>query len=60
MQNITKAKYIAINAIIKEAIYIKALLKELGYYKQSKFLIYTNNNSALLLVKNLIFYKQTC
>jgi hypothetical protein len=32
MQNTIKAKYIAINTIIKKAVYIKALLKELGFY----------------------------
>ena len=31
-QSTTEAKYIAINAVIKEAVYIKALLEELGYY----------------------------
>ena len=32
VQSTTKAEYIAINAVIKEAVYIKALLEELGYY----------------------------
>ena len=32
-QSTTEAEYIVINAVIKEAIYIKALLEELGYYK---------------------------
>ena len=58
-QSIIKAKYIAINAIIKEAIYIKVLLEELGYYKQNKFLIYTDNNGVLLLAKNPIFHERT-
>ena len=58
-QSTIKAKYIAINTIIKEVVYIKALLEELGFYNQSKFPIYTNNNRALLLAKNLIFYKRT-
>jgi hypothetical protein len=31
-QSTIKAEYIAINAVIKEAVYIKALLKELRYY----------------------------
>jgi hypothetical protein len=48
-QSITKTKYITINAAIKEAIYIKAILKELNLYKQNKFLIYTNNNRIKLL-----------
>ncbi len=31
-QSTTEAEYIAINAVIKEAVYIKALLEELGFY----------------------------
>jgi hypothetical protein len=57
-QSTTKAEYIAINTVIKKAIYIKALLKELRYYKQNKFPIYTNNNGALLLTKNPIFHER--
>jgi len=58
-QSTTEAEYIAINAVIKEAIYIKALLEELGFYKQDKFPIYTDNNGALLLAKNPIFHERT-
>ena len=58
-QSTTEAEYIAINAVIKEAVYIKALLEELGYYKQNKFPIYTDNNGALLLAKNPIFHERT-
>jgi NADH:ubiquinone oxidoreductase subunit 4 (subunit M) len=39
--------------------YIKQLLTKLRQYRQKKFLIYTNNNGALLLAKNLVFYKRT-
>ncbi len=58
-QSTTEAEYIAINAVTKEAVYIKALLEELGYYKQNKFPIYTDNNGALLLAKNPIFHERT-
>ena len=58
-QSTTEAEYIAINAVIKEAVYIRALLEELGYYKQNKFPIYTDNNGALLLAKNPIFHERT-
>jgi len=58
-QSTTEAEYIAINAVIKEAVYIKALLEELGYYYQNKFPIYTDNNGALLLAKNPIFHERT-
>jgi len=55
----TKAKYISINVASKETIYIKAFLQELEQYKQAKFPLYTNNNKALLLAKNLVFHKRT-
>jgi len=49
VQSTTEVEYITINAAIKEAIYIKALLEELGYYKQNKFPIYTDNNGGLII-----------
>jgi hypothetical protein len=49
----------AINTAIKEAVFIKALLQELGHYKQDKFPIYTDNNGALQLAQNPSFYKRT-
>ena len=58
-QSTTEAEYIAINASAKEAIYIKSILGELGYYKQDKFPIYSDNNGALLLAKNPVFHERT-
>ena len=58
-QSTTEAEYIAINIAAKEAVYIKSLLKELGYYKQNKLPLYTDNNGALLLAKNPVFHERT-
>ena len=58
-QSTTEAEYIAINIAAKEAIYIKSLLLELGYYKQNKLPLYTDNNGALLLAKNPVFHERT-
>lgn len=58
-QSTTEAEYMAINALAKEAIYIKSILDELGFYKQKKLPIYTDNNGALLLAKNPIYYERT-
>jgi hypothetical protein len=58
-QSTTEAEYIAINAAAKEAVYIKSLLQELGYYKQDRFPLYTDNNGALLLAKNPVFHERT-
>jgi hypothetical protein len=58
-QSTTEAEYIAINLSAKEAMFIKALLLELGFYKQNKLPIYTDNNGALLLAKNPVFHERT-
>ena len=58
-QSTTKAEYITINLAYKEAVYIKQLLAELGYYIQEQFPIYTNNNGALLLGHNSQFHERT-
>ena len=38
---------------------MKQLMTELDVYRQTKFLIYTDNNRALVLAKNPIFYEWT-
>ena len=58
-QSTTEAEYIALNLATKEAIYIIALLKELGYYRQTKFPIYVDNKSAIDLSENPIFHERT-
>jgi len=58
-QSTTEAEYIAINTASREAIYIIALVKELGFYKQDKFPLYTDNNGALQLGYNPIFHERT-
>ena len=58
-QSTTEAEYIAINIAAKEAVYIRALLEELGLYKQNKLPLYTDNNGALLLANNPIFHERT-
>ena len=58
-QSTTEAEYIAINAATKEAIYIKSILQQLGFYNQDKFPIYSDNNGALLLAKNPVFHGRT-
>ena len=58
-QSTTEAEYIAINIAAKEAVYIKALLEELGLYKQNKLPLYIDNNGALLLANNPVFHERT-
>lgn len=58
-QSTTESEYVAISAAAKEAIYIISLIKELGFYNQNKFPLYTDNNGALLLANNPIFHERT-
>jgi hypothetical protein len=58
-QSTTEAEYIALNLASKEAVYIIALLKELGYYNQTKFPIYVDNKSAIDLSENPVFHERT-
>jgi hypothetical protein len=58
-QSTTEAEYMAINSAFKEAVYIKQLLTELGYYIQERFPVYTDNNGALLLANNSQFHERT-
>ena len=58
-QSTTEAEYIAINSATKEAVFIKQLMTELDIYNQAKFPVYTDNNGALALAKNPVFYKRT-
>jgi hypothetical protein len=46
-QSSTEAEYIALCNIIKEAIFLRELLLELGYFKQEKIPIYSDNNGAI-------------
>ncbi|CAL3962787.1 unnamed protein product [Diplocarpon coronariae] len=58
-QSTTEAEYMAINSAAKEAVYIKQILLELGFYIQNKLPLYTDNNGALLLAKNPQFHERT-
>ena len=51
----TEAEYIVLCNAIKEAVFLKEILKELEYFNQENIPIYTDNNGALLLCKNLAF-----
>lgn len=54
----TEAEYVAATFASKEAIWLKTLLEELGYY-QEKIIIYCDNQSALHLARNPAFHSRT-
>jgi len=59
VQSIMEAKTVTINAYRKKLIFIKILLMELDLFRQSKLLLYYDNNGAILLAKNPVFHKHT-
>ena len=59
VQSSTEAEYIALCNATKEAIFLRELLLELGYFKQEKIPIYSDNNGAIQLTKNSIFHDRT-
>jgi phosphopantetheinyl transferase (holo-ACP synthase) len=58
-QSTTEAEYIALANATKEATYIKALITELGLYKQSNIPIYSDNNGAIQLAKNPAYHERS-
>jgi len=57
-QSTTEAETVTINIYGKELAFIKILLIELGFFKQSKLPLYCDNNGAILLAKNPVFYER--
>jgi len=58
-QSSTEAEYISLSLAAKEAIFLKTLLEELGFYNQIKLPIYCDNNGAIELANNPKFHERT-
>ena len=54
----TKAKYMVAVEAVKELIWMKNFLSELGM-KQEKFLLHCDNQSAIHLAKNVVYHSRT-
>ena len=54
----TEAEYIALTEAVKEAIWIKELLREMGF-EQEKVSIWCDSQSAISLSKNKVFHERT-
>ena len=54
----TKAEYIAITEAIKEAIWLKGIIKELGI-EQDQIMVFCDNQSAICLAKHQVYYERT-
>ena len=55
----TEAEYMALTQATKEAIWIRAMLKELGFEQTSPTLIYEDNKGCLDLARNPIHHART-
>ena len=58
-QSFIESKYIAINTTAKELEFIRNILLELKIKVQERFPLCIDNNGALLLANNPVFYKRT-
>ena len=54
----TEAEYMAATEVIKEAIWLKGLAKEMGFNSEN-ITVYCDNQSALHLMKNPIFHERS-
>ena len=55
----TKAEYLAASSTTKEIIWHRRLLSSLGKTLPSPTILFTDNQSALRLIKNLEFHRRT-
>jgi len=55
----TEAEYMALSEAAKEAIYLKRLLTELGFYELAEVKVYIDNNGARKLAENPVFHNRT-
>lgn len=55
---ITKVEYMAVNAAAKEALLVKALIKELSI-KQDRIQLHCDSQSAIYLAKNQVYHART-
>jgi hypothetical protein len=58
-QSTTETEYIALSKAVKEVTYIKALTTELSFYNQDNIPLYSDNNGAIQLAKNLTFHERS-
>lgn len=54
----TKSKYVAITEAIKDAVWLKGLLSEIGYL-DNKVVLFSDSQSAIQLCKNHVFHDRT-
>jgi len=55
----TEAEYMALSETIKEILYFRSLMNELGYEQHGPTRIYEDNNGALKLAKNSVFHDRS-
>ena len=54
----TEAEYIALAEAVKEALWLKGILEELGF-KQEQVVVHCDSQSAIHLSKNIVFHERT-
>jgi len=54
-----EAEYRAMSVAAQEAIWLRHILKEIGYEQGGSLLIYSNNQSSISSAKNPMFHQRT-
>ncbi|RVW67938.1 Retrovirus-related Pol polyprotein from transposon TNT 1-94 [Vitis vinifera] len=54
----TEVEYMAMTEVVKEAIWLKGIIEELGMYR-GKVIVYCDNQSPIHLAKNQFFHKRS-
>ncbi len=55
----TKAKYISVTQAAKEAIWLRQLLKDMGYEQKALTILYEDNQGCIMLSKNPVYHART-
>ena len=56
--SLTEAEYVALTKAVKEALWVKGMISELGL-AQKMFMVHCDNQSAIYLTKNTMFHERT-
>lgn len=59
MLSTTKAEYIALTEAVKEALWLRGITHELKPQEHVRTIIYCNNESAIHLSKNQMYFERT-
>ncbi len=57
--SLTKAKYMSATQAAKEAVWLRQLLKDMGYEQKAPTILHEDNQGCIMLSKNLVYHART-